>query len=125
MQFGAPVRAGPRARAWRGQRRAAPVGAALIVGKAQFGSEAPCCFVRAVVAHQSPDHKRVTRAPTCRKPGQNPRKIPSESTLSAKSAKSMFASDRFATIGSTSEGVDRNVRPTCSFNSLKSTNSTV
>ena len=56
---------------------------------------------------------------------QNPQKIPSGLALSANSAKSMFARDRFATIGSTSDGIDRNVRPTCPFSSLKSTNNTV
>jgi hypothetical protein len=44
---------------------------------------------------------------------QNPQKIPSGLVLSANSAKSMFARDRFATIGSTSDGIDRNMRPTC------------
>ena len=45
--------------------------------------------------------------------------------LSPNSAKSMFASDRFATIRSTSDGIYQNVRPTCPFSSLKSTNNTV
>ncbi len=52
---------------------------------------------------------RQIRAPTMPKASQNPQKIPSGLVLSGNSAKSMFARDRFATIGSTSDGIDRNV----------------
>jgi hypothetical protein len=45
----------------------------------------------------------------CVEASQNPQKIPSGLMLSANSAESMFARDRFATIGSTSDGIDRNV----------------
>ena len=45
----------------------------------------------------------------CAEASQHPQKIPSGLMLSANSAKSMFARGRFATIGSTSDGIDRNV----------------
>jgi hypothetical protein len=109
-------RAGGLVDSWGGDKNLAVDRRVVPHLPARLGVHSVGCGWQLTAADPGADHAEAS---------QNPQKIPSGLVLSANSAKSMFASDRFATIGSTSGGIDRNVRPTCPFSSLKSTNNTV